>query len=205
MKRTLLVLALVMFLVAGASAQLSLGWGVHGNYAQLDVASTSISSVYGAGWGGGAHFDVDLMMITLRFSGDYVTFKPDQDKYRNELAQLLGNAATGYSIDGGDVNILSVNANAKWTLLPIPIVSPYLTGGIGLAQLSTGDLTVKYNGATVGGFPKVDGETKTALNLGAGVDLKLGGVALFAEAKYTWILTQGNSTKYIPISVGITF
>lgn len=205
MKRTLLVLALAGLLAAGASAQVSLGWGIHGNYAQLDVASPSISSVYGSGWGGGAHLDVNLMMISLRFSGDYVTFSPDQDKYRNELARLLGNAATGYSIDGGNVNILSVNANAKWSLLPIPVVSPYLTGGIGLAQLSTGDLTVRYNGVPAGGFPKVEGETKTAVNLGAGVDLKLGGVALFAEAKYTWILTEGSSTKYIPISVGITF
>jgi len=204
MKRTVLVAAIITFLTAGASAQVSLGWGIHGNYAQLDV-SGQLGSVYGNGLGGGAHLDVNLMMITLRFSGDYVTFSPDQDKYRNELAQLLGNAAPGYSIDGGNINILSVNANAKWTLLPIPVVSPYLTGGIGLAQLSTGDLTVKYNGSAVGGFPKVEGETKTAVNVGAGVDLKLGGIALFAEAKYTWILTQGNSTKYIPISVGITF
>jgi hypothetical protein len=204
MKRIACAVAVVAFLAAGATAQVSLGWGVHGNYAQLDV-SGQLSSVYGSGLGGGAHLDVNLMMITLRFSGDYVTFSPDQDKYRNELAQLLGNAATGYSIDGGNINILSVNANAKWTLLPIPVVSPYLTGGIGLAQMSTGDLTVKYNGSSVGGFPKVAGETKTAANLGAGVDLKLGVVTLYAEAKYTWIFTEGNSTKYIPISVGITF
>ena len=204
MKRSLLVVAMVTFLAAGVSAQVSLGWGVHGNYAMLDV-SGQLSSVYGSGAGGGAHIDVDLMMITLRFSGDYVTFSPDQDKYRSELAQLFGNAATGYSIDGGNISILSVNANAKWTLLPIPVVSPYLTGGIGLAQLSSGDLTVKYNGAAVGGFPKVNGETKTAVNIGAGVDLKFGGIALYAEAKYTWILTEGNSTKYIPISIGITF
>lgn len=205
MKRTILVLALVTVLASWAPAQVSLGWGIHGNYAQLDVSSSSISSVYGSGWGGGAHLDVDLLMVSLRFSGDYVTFSPDQDKYRNELAMLLGNAAAGYSIDGGNVNILSVNANLKWALLPIPVVSPYLTGGIGLAQQSTGDLTVRYNGTSVGGFPKVEGETKTAVNLGAGVDLKLGGVALFAEAKYSWILTGGKSTKYIPISVGITF
>jgi hypothetical protein len=204
MKRMGVVMVVLAILSISGSAQVSLGWGAHGNYAQLDVAGT-LSSVYGNGWGGGAHLDVNLMMISLRFSGDYVTFSPDQDKYRSELARLLGNAATGYTIDGGNVNILSVNANVKWSLLPIPVVSPYLTGGIGLAQLSTGDLTVKYNGSPVGGFEKVEGQSKTALNVGAGVDLKLGGVALFAEAKYTWILTQGNATKYIPISVGITF
>jgi opacity protein-like surface antigen len=200
MKRTLLVVAVIISLVAGGSAQFSLGWGVHGNYAQLDVPGP-LNSVYG----NGAHLDVNLMMITLRFSGDYVAFSPDQDKYRNQLAQVPGNPTTGYLIDGGDINILSVNANAKWTLLPIPVVSPYLTGGIGLAQLSTGDRTVKLNESPHPGLPEVEGGTKTAVNLGAGVDLNLGGVALFAEAKYTWILTQGSSTKYIPISVGITF
>lgn len=205
MKRTRLVFALVTALASWASAQVSLGWGIHGNYAQLDVSSSAISSVYGPGWGGGAHLDVNLMMISLRFSGDYVAFSPDQGKYRNELAQLLGSAAAGYTIDGGKVNILSVSANAKWTLLPIPILSPYLTGGIGLAQRSAGDLTVKNNGTPISAVPSIGDETGTAVNLGAGVDLKLGGVALFAEARYTWILGHEKSTKYIPIAVGITF
>jgi opacity protein-like surface antigen len=204
MKRIVAVTVVLTLLSVSAPAQVSLGWGAHGDCAQLDVGGP-ISSVYGNGWGGGAHLDVNLMMISLRFSGDYVTFSPDQEKYRNELARLLGNAAAGYTIDGGNVNILSVNANVKWSLLPIPVVSPYLTGGIGLAQVNTGDLTVKYNGSDAGRFPKVEGQSKTAFNVGAGVDLKLGGVALFAEAKYTWILTEGNSTRYIPISVGITF
>jgi opacity protein-like surface antigen len=204
MKRTALVLAGIVLLAAGARAQVSLGWGLHGNYARLDVGG-QLSSVYGNGLGGGLHLDVDLMMITLRFSGDYVTFAPDEDKYRSELARLLGSAAPGFSIEGGKINILSVNANVKWALLPLPVVSPYLTGGIGLAQLSSGDLTVKYNGSPVGNVPKVDAETKTAVNVGAGVDLKLGGIALFAEAKYTWILTEGDKTGYIPITVGITF
>jgi opacity protein-like surface antigen len=205
MKRTCLVLALATILASWASAQVSLGWGFHGHYARLDVASSQISSVYGNGWGGGAHLDVNMLMISLRFSGDYVTFSPDQEKYRNALATFLGNAAAGYSIDGGNVNILSVSANAKWALLPLPVLSPYLTGGIGLVQRSAGDLTVKNNGVPVSGIPSIGEETGTAVNLGAGIDLKLGGLALFAEARYTWILGQGKSTKYIPLSVGITF
>jgi len=203
MKRIMLVGALAMAMAVAAPAQVSLGWGVHGNAAQLGVKE-NLSSVYGWGYGGGAHLDVNLMMISLRFCGDYTTFAPDQDKYRNEVAKVLGNAATGYSIEGGNVKILSANANLKWALLPLPIVSPYLTGGIGLARMSTGDLTVKYQGASVGGFPEAPTETKTLFNIGAGVDLKLAGVALYIEGKYMWILTEGESTAYIPISVGIT-
>jgi opacity protein-like surface antigen len=203
MKRILSVGVMAIVVAVAASAQVSMGWGVHGNAAQLDVKGT-LNSVYGWGYGGGAHLDVNLLMISFRFSGDYTVFTPDQVKYRDELARLLGNAATGYSIDGGNVNILSANANVKWALLPLPIVSPYLTGGIGLVRMSAGDLTVKYQGATVGGFPKAPAETKTAFNIGAGVDLKLAGIALFIEGKYAWILTEGESTGYIPISVGIT-
>lgn len=204
MKRIALVLAVLCIGVTAATAQVSLGWGVHGNGANLDVKDR-LSSVYGWGYGGGAHVDLNLMMITLRFSGDYITFAPDEDKYRNELAQLLGSAAAGYSIDGGNVNVLSASVNAKWTILPIPVVKPYLTGGIGLVQVSSGDLTVRLNGNPVGTFPKVQGETKTAFNAGAGVDLSLGPVTLFAEARYTWIMTEGSTTNYLPISVGITF
>lgn len=204
MKRLAVILACLCIGVAAAPAQVSLGWGVHGNGASLDVKE-KLSSVYGWGYGGGAHVDLNLLMLTLRFSGDYTTFAPDQDKYRNELAQLLGNAAAGYTVDGGNVNILSASVNAKWNILPLPVVKPYLTGGIGLTQLSSGDLTVRYQGNPVGSFPKVEGETKTAFNAGAGVDLSLGPVTLFAEARYTWIMTEGTATKYLPISVGITF
>ena len=45
------------------------------------------------------------------------------------------------------------------------------------------------------------GETKTAFNVGAGVDLKIG-ITLFIEGKYTWIMTEGETSTYIPISIG---
>jgi opacity protein-like surface antigen len=203
--KTIIIVALSLLCFASpATAQVSLGWGVHGEAAQVDVGG-ALSSVYGWGYGGGAHVDVDLMMISLRFSGDYTSIGPDQDRYRSELATLLGTTANSYTIDGGNLRFLSASANVKWKILPLPIVSPYLTGGVGTMRISTSDLTVKYQGAVIGGVPSVGTQTKSAINLGAGVDLKLGGVALFVEGRYTWILTEGEKTGYVPISIGITF
>lgn len=195
---------LLLCSVSIATAQVSLGWGVHGEAAQVDVGG-ALSSVYGWGYGGGAHLDVDLMMISLRFSGDYTSIAPNQDKYRSELATLLGTTATRYTIDGGDLRFLSASANVKWKILPLPIISPYLTGGVGTMRISTSDLTVKYQGTVIGGVPNVGTQTKSAINLGAGVDIRLAGIALFVEGRYTWILTEGDKTGYVPISIGITF
>jgi opacity protein-like surface antigen len=204
MKRVLLVLVLGGLLSGRADAQVSLGWGVQGNAANLNV-SGSLGTVYGWGYGGGAHLDVNLLMISVRLEGDYVSFAPDQEKYRTALAALLGSAASGYAIDGGNVAILSGNLNAKWALLPLPVVSPYLTGGVGLARMSTGSLTITYQGVPVSGLPEVEAQTRTAFNLGAGVDLKFAGVALYVEGKYVWITSEGGTTGYVPISVGLTF
>jgi opacity protein-like surface antigen len=204
MKSILHVALLSLFSATVATAQVSLGWGVHGNAAQVSVGG-SLSNVYGWGYGGGAHVDVDLLMISLRFSGDYTTIALDQDKYRSELTKLLGPTANSYTIEGGNLKFLTAMANLKWKLLPLPVVSPYLTGGIGIARMSIGDLTVRYQGAPIGGLPTVETQTKSLINIGGGVDLKLAGVALFVEGRYTWILTDSEKTGYIPISVGITF
>jgi opacity protein-like surface antigen len=204
MKAILSTAFLFLSSVSLANAQVSLGWGVHGEAAQVDIGG-ALSSVYGWGYGGGAHVDVDLMMISLRFSGDYTSIAPDQDKYRNEVATLLGTTANSYTIDGGNLRFLSASANVQWKILPLPIVSPYLTGGVGTMRISTSDLTVKYQGNAIGGFPNMGTQTKSAINLGAGVNLRMAGISLFVEGRYTWILTDGEKTGYVPISIGITF
>jgi len=93
----------------------------------------------------------------------------------------------------------------KWKLLPLAVLSPYLTGGVGIARLSMGDMTVRDQGSPVEGVPAAGTQTKSAINVGGGVDFKLAGVTLFIEGRYTWILTEGEKTGYIPVSVGVTF
>jgi opacity protein-like surface antigen len=202
--KQLITLGILTLCATMAFAQMpSIGWGLQGNWANINVAEP-MNSVYGTGYGGGAHLDVHFAMLALRVSADYITFAPDNDKYRSVLSKLAGTAATNFAIEGGRINIFSGNLNLKSTFLPLPILTPYITGGIGLANMGVDDAKVTYNGAPQGNITGVKGQTKTSFNLGAGADLKLG-ITLFIEAKYTWILTEGETSTYIPISVGVTF
>ena len=209
MSRTVLIgLAILLgaaALPAPSFAQVAVDWGLHGNGASLDTKDT-LSSVYSWGYGGGAHVDIHLATFSLRFSGDYTMSAPDADTYRSELARIFGNEAAGYTVDGGEVNIFSATVNVKWPVVTLPVAKPYLPGGIGLTQLSSTDMTVKYQGNPVAGVPKVPGESKMSVNLGAGIDFVLGAsVTLFIEGRYSWINTEGSTTGYIPVSFGITF
>ncbi|MBP1648227.1 MAG: hypothetical protein H6Q30_1672, partial [Bacteroidetes bacterium] len=52
----------------------------------------------------------------------------------------------------------------------------------------------------------IDSQTKMTTNVGAGLDIALGGITLFGEVKLNWIYTDPNTTAMIPIgTVGITF
>lgn len=195
---------LLLLSVSLAFAQApSVNFGVQGNFGSINVAEP-MKSVYGPGFGGGAHLDINFAMLALRVSGDYITFAPDNDKYRQVLSGLTGTAAQSFAIEGGRINIFSGTVNLKSTFLPLPIITPYITGGVGLANISVDDAKITFNGAPQGSIAGVKGQTKTALNLGAGVDLKVG-ITLYIEAKYTWIFTEGETSTYIPISIGITF
>lgn len=188
----------------------SVGFGVHASFTNINLPGPSVNGtnplqdVYGGGYGGGAHLDISFVTLGIRVSGDYFTFSPDNDKYRAALAALVGSAASQFSLDGGRVSILSGNVNAKMGILPIPILSPYLTGGIGLARISADETKVIFQGQPTQSFPSFSSETKTSFNIGAGIDLNVG-VALFFEVKYTWILTDNKTSTYVPVTIGITF
>jgi hypothetical protein len=66
------------------------------------------------------------------------------------------------------------------------------------------DLTVKRQGSPIGTFPGPTSGTNASVNFGAGVDLNVV-VTLYLEAKYTIIFTEGESSSFIPVSLGITF
>jgi len=166
--RTAILLVLIALAAGPAFAQIgspvSASLGVHVN------GGTLAEDPYGWGWGGGAHLDIDITVISFRVSGDYQLFLPEE----NSAAP--------------NIKLISGTANVKFPLLPLPVVKPYLTGGVGLARLSVGDAN----------------ETNPSFNVGAGVDFSLI-ITAFAEVRYNWILTEGESTGYIPLTVGVTF
>jgi len=182
-------------------------FGVHGNLTIADLpgpmvsGATPLAEVYGFGYGGGVHLDITFVSLSLRVSGDFTTFSPDEENYRNALAALgAGTVATDFSIEGGRVNIISANVNGKLPVLPLPVVSPYVTGGVGLARISADAAEISFLGMMTSSYPGFGSETKTSVNIGVGVDF----ASLFVEAKYMWIFTDGETSSYVPVSIGIS-
>jgi opacity protein-like surface antigen len=183
-------------------------FGIHANVGFVNLPGPSVNSatpledVYGIGYGGGVHLDIEFAMLSVRVAGDYITFSPDDENYRNALAGLEGSTASDFSIDGGRVDILHASVNGKLSPIPLPIVSPYLVGGIGLARISADAAEVKFQGTPAANYPGFESETGTAASLGVGLDLDFF-VSTFIEAKYVWIFLKGENSGYLPITLGI--
>lgn len=206
MKHVILCCVVLFLLTTAAQAQ-SVKFGIQGDITNLNVGDENLRAVYGLGYGGGAHLDVSLGIISFRLSGDYITISPDQEKFKSALQKFgLGALVSGFTLEGGRIDVISGNLNLKLGILPLPIISVYLTGGAGVARLSVSEVKVKYNGIPLTTAPAVAAETKPTVNAGAGADINLGGLALFGEVKVTWILTEGQTSALVPLAtVGLTF
>ena len=203
-----------MVLIVLSSTALALGpgvgFGVHGNFSNSNfpgpaiTGATQLKDSYGIGYGGGVHMDVHLTVFSFRVSGDYLHFSIDQEKFRDAFRPTFGNAVSQLSIDGGGLGIYTVSVNGKMGILPLPVVSPYITGGIGLAWLSRDEIKTSIAGAPGTTIPSGTQNSKTTASVGVGVDFKLG-VSLYIEAKYAWISTDVENSTYFPVTVGVTF
>jgi hypothetical protein len=208
--------ALVLIALAGFSPRaLALGpgfaFGVHANFTSSSFPGPSvsgvnqqISSAYGLGWGGGVHIDANLMVFSLRLTGDYIHYAIDENKFRDSFRPLFGAAANQMSVSGGGLGIVALAVNGKMPILPLPVITPYITGGIGLAWVNRDEMTTSIAGFPGSKFPSSSQGGKTTVDAGVGVDIKLG-IALFVEVKYGWIFTDVATSTYVPVSIGITF
>ena len=210
-----LMLVVLLFVTTTAFAQLgglgpSVNFGVHANFMNANFpgpkinGSSALEDVYGPGFGGGVHLDIQLAMVSFRVSGDYLSFSPDNDKYRQGLEKIIGTAAGQFSVDGGGITMWSGNVNAKMQVLPLPIIKPYLTAGIGLARLSVDEAKIMQAGTETKSYAGFSSETKTVWNIGAGVDVSIG-VTLFLEVKYMWVMTDPETSTLVPVTLGVTF
>jgi opacity protein-like surface antigen len=212
MKRfTLVAVLLLIVSVPTWALGPSIAYGVHGNFTISNFPGPSVAgagqftNVYGPGLGGGVHMDINLLAFSFRLSGDYIHYSMDADKFRDAFRPIFGNAVSQISLDGGGLGIASVSVNGKMGLLPIPVITPYITGGIGLGWLNRSEITTSINGVAGAKIPSETSSSRTMFHLGAGVDFHFGGVAVFVEAKYAWILTEGETSTYVPVTIGLTF
>ena len=204
MNRILVFLLSMVVVASGAYAGTLVGFGFQGTGAQVNFTGT-MKDIYSQGFGGGAHLDIGFVPgIGIRLVGDYIIFSPDNSKFKTLLVQENpGTAASDFNIEGGQINFLTVALNLKLGL-PSPVFSPYLTGGGGSTTVSSSDIKVSYRGGSSENFPGAKSETKFSANAGGGIELKVG-ITLYIEAKYTWIFTEGETSTYVPVSIGITF
>jgi hypothetical protein len=97
----------------------------------------------------------------------------------------------------GNLRILQGTANAvyRFTTSEDSKIRPYIIGGVGL-----------YNGKVAGDdIPDEfeESESDFGINGGAGFDFVAGSVGLFVEGRFHNVFTEGESSNFIPITVGI--
>ncbi len=110
---------------------------------------------------------------------------------------MLGGRIDGmyvkHSVDAGTgPSVKLLGANADVVLSPGSAAAklrPYLLGGLGFFNVKSGTGS---------------GDTKFAFNLGGGLTVKAGSrMAVFLEGRYISVQTEGSSTGFIPISIGL--
>lgn len=112
------------------------------------------------------------------------------------------------TFEGGDRNIWMFGADGRFGLgAPLTPVKPFLFGGLGLAKIT-------YEGFSGPAGPSLDvlnnsqpeDQDKLYWNLGGGLEFGASPqVTLFVQARYVGIETEGNSSGFIPISLGMKF
>lgn len=96
-------------------------------------------------------------------------------------------------VEDSHVQFLNGTLNAVVNI-PTPGITPYIIGGVGY-----------YNTKVEMGSLDAD-ENDFGVNVGAGVRLGLVGLGgVFAEARLHNVFTEGESTRFIPVSLGIRF
>lgn len=96
--------------------------------------------------------------------------------------------------DTNDANVQSLNGALNAVInLPTPGISPYIIGGVGYYNMK---VDTPLGDADVNDF---------GINIGAGVKMGLPGLSVFGEARLHNVFTEGNSSRFVPVSLGVRF
>jgi len=201
MKKLLMILAILFAFGASASAQMpsSPVSFYAGGALSIPTAPDSFKDTFKNGYHGmlGVGFDVSPM-LELVGKVEYHTFKFDFD----------GSEVFSTDYSGGTNKMWMFGGDLKFSpSLPALPVSPYVLGGLGLANIKQSE----FDGPTslaLDLFNEAisDSQTKLYWNMGAGFTLKTGpAFSLFAQARYVNITTEGESSAFIPVTVGLKF
>jgi len=175
MKKVLLTTLLVLAFAVGASAGPAIYAG-----GGVSMPMGDFGDVYkmGIGFGGGVGFPV-TPQFDIVGNVYYTTFAP-------EVEGALFGDFIAFSF-GADVHFYPMATNNDES-----VFVPYLLGGIGMTSGKVKDIT--------------DAESDLTFGFGGGFEYVLSPkMAFWAEAKYTIISTEGETTSHLPIFGGIKF
>jgi hypothetical protein len=98
----------------------------------------------------------------------------------------------------GHFRVLQGSANAVYGLPAAAgaTIRPYLIGGLGVYN---------YKSITDISFIPDEAHTDLGINGGAGVDVLVGALGVFAEVRYHNVFLPGKNLKLLPITVGVQF
>ena len=164
--------------VAAQSARFGVGGG-------LVAPLSDYKNGDNAGWEATANveFGIPLSPVGVRVDGLY-----GQTKHKD----------IGTSPVDGKTRLIGGLASIVWSVpIPAPLVKPYVLVGGGF-----------YNRKVTfpSGVPPVDtSESKFAYAFGGGLKVGVGPARFFVEGRYVSIQSSDVSTKFIPVTVGVTF
>lgn len=174
MKKLLAAVSMICVASAAASQPLhaQVGFGVA---AGPSIPVGSLADAFNTGVHGGVVLDVGLPLLPLGIRGD-----------------LMYHHMPGVA-DGVSFRQVVGTANARFSLLPLPLVSAYLTAGAGLYA---GDVNIDGTDS--------DWSTNGGINAGVGARINLLVVRPFLEARLHRVFGDG-SYSFVPITLGIFF
>ena len=151
-----------------------------------------LSDLANSGWHAGAFIELNLPVVPVgfRLEGAWHQF---HDK---PFAGTTG--TTG-------ARIAAITLNATYAVLPLPIVKPYVIGGVGEYSVRTTSPAPLPPSQGVRSDFQTTTETKFGINVGAGVRVQVASFAVFVEARWHDINTSGSNAQMIPVSVGLRF
>ncbi len=153
-----------------------------------------LSDLANSGWHAGAFIELNLPVVPVgfRLEGAWHQF---HDK------PFAGtNGTTG-------ARIAAITLNATYAVLPLPIVKPYVIGGVGEYSVRATSFVgpLPPSGGVASSEFETTTETKFGINVGAGVRVQIASFAVFVEARWHDINTSGSNAQMIPVSVGLRF
>jgi hypothetical protein len=187
-------------LAAAAASALALAVPAHAARAQLGIAAgvTVPQGDYGDAAKGGfvlnPFLEVGAGPVAVRASVLWTRSDID-DGFLDDIPSPPANANVS-----GNVNLIGGSLDAKLSL-PVPLVTPYIIGGVGVYRQS---VEQELSGV-VGEIGDIDeSNTEMGYNVGVGVQLPTPVVRLFAEARWYSVRTTPKQ-NFVPITVGVRF